>query len=83
MTSIRRQLTLGLLLVFFLLLGGGSSVFYWSSRRALMNEFDAALRGRAEAMCGSVRQDSSKLEIGFAESGGGQAGVPPAPPRRR
>ena len=75
MTSIRRQLTLGLLLVFFLLLGGGSSVFYWSSRRALMNEFDAALRGRAEAMCGSVRQDSSKLEIGFAESGGGQAGA--------
>ncbi len=74
MKSIRRQLTLGLLLGFSLLLGSGGATFYLSSYWALMNEFDTALKGRAQAMSAAVQQETSKLEIGFSESGNSQSG---------
>jgi two-component system sensor histidine kinase QseC len=65
--SIRARLSTSLCAGFALLLVGGGLTFYLFSRRALINQFDASLEGKALAMTTSVQLDGSRLEVRFPE----------------
>lgn len=67
MRSIRRQLTVGLLLGFAVLLGAGGAVSFVKTREMLFDQFDAALEGKALAMAGAIKQEGEKLEIEFRD----------------
>ncbi len=67
MRSIRRQLTVGLLLGFAVLLGAGGAVSFLKTREMLFDQFDAALEGKALAMAGAIKQEGDKLEIEFRD----------------
>jgi signal transduction histidine kinase len=63
MRSIRRQLTLALVLGFAVLLGAGGLAVYFFTRAELLREFDAGLRAKALTLITLTDQDRSKLEI--------------------
>ncbi len=67
MSSIRQQLTFGLLLGFAVLLGAGGAVSFLKTREMLFDQFDAALEGKALAMAGAIKQEGDKLEIEFRD----------------
>ena len=66
--SIRRRLTILLLLTFGLLLGAGGAVIFFWTHLALEKEFDAALRARLQAMAAFVWPTSAGLDLAFLES---------------
>jgi signal transduction histidine kinase len=66
--SIRRDLTLHLLLGISLLLGAGGAIIYLSTRATLLDQFDASLRGKALTMAGAIKQEGDKLEIEFRDN---------------
>jgi len=63
MKTIRQQLTRKLLLTLGLLIGIGGLVVYWSARTALLTQFDAALRAKAQAITQLVEQRGGRLKI--------------------
>src|SRR5437667_4861636 len=68
MRSIRRQLTVSLLLGFALLLGGGGALIYFLSRSALYSQFDARLRSEALTIVTFTRQEPDKgVDVDFSD----------------
>ncbi len=67
MNSIRRQLTMGLLLGFAVILGLGGVILFLKTREMLLRGFDAALSGKAQALAGAIKQEGDKLEIEFRD----------------
>ena len=67
MRTIRQQLTRTLLLGSALLLGIGGAAVYFSTREALLEEFDQALRAKAEAICSATEQHGKRVNVEFSE----------------
>jgi two-component system sensor histidine kinase QseC len=67
MKTIRQQLTRKLLITVGLLLGAGGLGVYICARTALLAQFDAALRAKAEAITTLTEQKGSRLEIEFSD----------------
>ena len=65
MNSIRRRLTLGLLIGFCLLWAAGGTVLYLTIRAGLMAEFDGALKATAEGLAALTRQEKGSVEVEF------------------
>ena len=65
MTSIRRRLTVGLLIGFCLLWAAGGTVLYLAIRAGLTAEFDDALKAAAEALAAVTTQDKGLVEVDF------------------
>ncbi|MCX7016589.1 MAG: ATP-binding protein [Candidatus Sumerlaeota bacterium] len=64
MRSIRRELTLGLFVGLALLLGTSGAMLFGMLRRALINEFDAALLEKARALASHVeRKPNNRVEF--------------------
>jgi two-component system sensor histidine kinase QseC len=63
--SIRRHLTVGLLLGFCLLWAAGGAVLYLAIRAGLTAEFDDALRAAAEALAAVTTQEKGLVELDF------------------
>lgn len=63
MKSIRRQLTLTLLLGFGLLLVSSGTAIYFSTRAALLEEFDAGLRAKALAVMSLTEQGMDGIQV--------------------
>jgi signal transduction histidine kinase len=69
MNSIRKKLTLGLLLGFSLLLLASGVTEYYSLRRALAGQWDATLRSQAFTLMAGIREEANKTEVEFAPRG--------------
>ena len=67
MNTIRQQLTRKLLLTVGLLLAAGGLGVYVCARTALLAQFDAALRAKAEAIATLTEQKGGHLQIEFAD----------------
>ncbi|MBI4324512.1 MAG: sensor histidine kinase N-terminal domain-containing protein [Chloroflexi bacterium] len=67
MTTIRQQLTRKLQLTVGLLLGAGGLGVYLCARTALLAQFDAALRAKAQAITTLTERKGSLLEIEFSD----------------
>lgn len=67
MTSIRQRLTRRLLLTLALLVSLGALTAFLCARAALMGQFDAALRARANALVGLVEQHGDHVELEASE----------------
>ena len=65
MKTIRQQLTRKLLLGFALLLGIGGFGVYFSTRAALLKQFDATLRAKATAISTVTEQRGNRVEVEF------------------
>lgn len=81
MTSIRRYLTIALTLAIGLLLAGTGWLVLAATRRALTQQFDAALITRAQTIIVTTEVDDGELEVELefdrmAGFGGDQAGAP-------
>jgi two-component system sensor histidine kinase QseC len=63
--SIRKHLTLHLLLGFTILLGTVGAVIYYSARAELYREFDASLRVKAVAMAALTKPGKDKVDFEF------------------
>jgi signal transduction histidine kinase len=63
MMSLRTQLAVGVSLVFLLLLGLGGGALYVSTRAALLREFDAALRVRADTLVSLTEYENGKVTM--------------------
>ena len=63
MSTIRRRLTLHLLLVWVVLLAIGGGVAYSVTRTALTRQFDDALHAKATALAGHIEQNNSHVEL--------------------
>ena len=63
MKSIRRQLTLTILLGFGLLLVFSGLAIYFFTRVALLNEFDAGLRAKATTIMSLAEQGQDGLQV--------------------
>ena len=67
MKTIRQQLTRKLLLTLgLLILGGGFGVYAWA-RTVLLNQSDAALRAKAQAISSLTEQKGPRLKIEFSD----------------
>ncbi len=68
MTSIRRELVVGLLIGLWLLVAAGSGVLYLSLRAVMIRQFDEALLTRARALASLVQQSAGGgFEFNFAD----------------
>lgn len=67
MTSIRQRLTRRLLLTLAALVSLGALAAFLCARAALMSQFDAALRARADALVGLVEQNGDHVEMESAD----------------
>jgi two-component system sensor histidine kinase QseC len=67
MNTIRRQLTRKLLLGAAVLVGAGSCAVYLWARAALQNQFDAALRAKAQAITSLTEQKNGRVEVDFSD----------------
>jgi signal transduction histidine kinase len=65
--TIRQQLTRRLLLTVALLLAAGAVAVYWCARTALLAQFDAALRAKAQAITSLTEQKGDHIELDFAD----------------
>jgi len=68
MRTIRRQLTWKLLLAFTLPLVLGGIAVFLITRAALLEEFDAALRARAQAIVSVTTQKGERVDIDVTDS---------------
>jgi len=68
MKSIRRQLTLTLLPGFALVLIAGSAAIYYSTRAALLGEFDAGLRAKALTIMSLTEQGQDGIQAELPET---------------
>jgi signal transduction histidine kinase len=66
--SIRKQLTLSILLGFGLLLVCSSAAIYFFTRVALLNEFDTSLRAKALAVMSLTQQDEDGIQLDLANT---------------
>jgi len=85
MNSIRRRLTIGLLICFVVLEGSGLCGLYWFARDSTIAEFDGALRAKALAVSklivetpDALRTDAAEFFLGVARPPAGD-GDRPAP----
>lgn len=67
MTSIRQRLTRRLLLTLAALVSLGALAAFLCARAALVSQFDAALRARADALVGLVEQHGDRVEMESAD----------------
>jgi signal transduction histidine kinase len=67
MRSIRRQLTLGVLLALALLLGGAGGATYWALRDSIYDQFDDALRVKALFVITSTQQRNNQIKVEFSD----------------
>jgi signal transduction histidine kinase len=67
MRTIRQQLTRKLLFGFALLLGAGGFGVYFSTRTALLKQFDATLRAKATAISTVTEQNGKRVEVEFSD----------------
>jgi two-component system sensor histidine kinase QseC len=67
MRTIRQQLTRKLLFGFALLLGAGGFGVYFSTRAALLKQFDATLRAKATAISTVTEQRGKRIEVEFSD----------------
>ncbi len=67
MRSIRRQLTLGILLALGLLLGGVGYGIYWAIRDSIYDQFDEALRVKALFIVTSTQQRNNQIRVDFSD----------------
>jgi two-component system sensor histidine kinase QseC len=67
MKSIRRHLTLTLVIGFTLLLSAGSLAIYFVTRSALLHEFDVSLRTRALTLIALAEQSEHRVKIEFPD----------------
>jgi two-component system sensor histidine kinase QseC len=67
MKTIRRQLTRKLLVTLGLLIGAGGLGVYLCARTALLAQFDAALRAKAQAITTLTERQGNHLEIEFSD----------------
>ncbi len=67
MKSIRKQLTRKLLFGFALLVGIGGFGVYFSTRAALLKQFDATLRAKATAISTVTEQSGKRVEVEFSD----------------
>ena len=65
MNSIRRRLTVGLLVGFCVLWAGGGAALYFNLRAGLLAEFDNTLLANAQALSALTRQQNGKVELDF------------------
>ena len=66
MNSIRRRLTLGLLIGFCSLWAAGGAVLYFTIRAGLKAEFDNALKATAEGLASLTTQEKGLVEVDFS-----------------
>ena len=66
MNSIRRRLTVGLLIGFCVLWAVGGTVLYLTIRGGLMAEFDSALKATAEGLASLTSQEKGLVEVDFS-----------------
>jgi len=67
MRTIRQQLTRALLSGFALLLGAGGAGVYFSTRAALLEQFDETLRAKANAISSGTEQHGKRINIEISE----------------
>jgi signal transduction histidine kinase len=67
MRSLRRQLTVGLLVAFALLLSGGGAFVYWAVRETLYDQFDAALKAKALVVMTDTRITDGRVRVSFSD----------------
>ncbi len=67
MRSLRRQLTIGLLVAFTLLLGGGGALVYWSVRASVYDQFDAALKAKALVVMTDTQISAGRVKVYFSD----------------
>src|SRR5258707_10832861 len=67
MRTIRQQLTRKLLLGFALLLGCGGAGVYFSTRSALLSQFDETLRAKASAISSATEQHGNRISVEVTE----------------
>lgn len=67
MKSLRAQLAVGLSLGFLVLLGLGGAAVYVSTRTALLREFDAGLRVRADSLAALTEYEDGKVTIDLTD----------------
>jgi len=67
MRSLRRQLTISLLLSLALILGGGGAVVFLVVHDSLMDQFDAALRVKALIVIGETDQRNGDIDVEFSD----------------
>lgn len=65
MNSIRRRLTLGLLIGFCLLWAAGGAVLYLTIRGGLTAEFDDTVKAAAEGLAALTSQENGSVEVDF------------------
>ena len=68
MKSIRKQLTLGLVLGLAVLLGAGGAGIYFMARSALGREFDSGLKARVLTMAALPKAEHGRVEFEFRET---------------
>ena len=66
MNSIRRRLTVGLLIGFCLLWAAGGTMLYFTIREELTEEFDRALKATAEGLEALTTQDKGSVDVDFS-----------------
>jgi two-component system sensor histidine kinase QseC len=64
--SIRRRLTVGLLIGFCLLWAAGGTMLYFTIREGLTEEFDRALKATAEGLEALTTQDKGSVDVDFS-----------------
>jgi signal transduction histidine kinase len=67
MRSIRKQLTLGVLVALGLLLGGAGGATYWALRESIYDQFDDALRVKALFIVTSTQQRNNQIKVEFSD----------------
>ncbi len=67
MRTIRQQLTRKLLLGIALLLGCGGAGVYFSTRSALLSQFDETLRAKASAISSATEQHGNRISVEVTE----------------
>lgn len=67
MRSIKRDLTVGLLVGFALLLGAGAVLVYYTVRATLYRQFDSELRGQALSIISVVFQERRDIDVDFSD----------------
>lgn len=67
MTSLRRQLTLGMLGAFTLLLGAGGGAVYFALKDSLYDQFDAGLRVKALIVITDTQYAGGRIRVYFSD----------------
>jgi two-component system sensor histidine kinase QseC len=74
MNSIRRRLTRDVLIVSALLLGGSLAALYFAARAELVEQFDAALQARAQALGPLTGHEDGRIHFDLADFRSGRHG---------